>query len=104
MTKFLEMMASLDVSTMAACLDTASSARFRSVMSSTTATHPFATRRSLTSRWRSVFRRIQRPQAIENMAERVGFESTSKRNFRELRGMMSILGHSKKPFGSVIAP
>jgi hypothetical protein len=38
------------------------------------------------------------------MAERVGFESTRKRNFRELRGMMSILRHSKKSFRVVIAP
>jgi hypothetical protein len=36
------------------------------------------------------------------MVREVGFESTSKRNIRELRGMMSILRHSKKATG--IAP
>jgi hypothetical protein len=35
---------------------------------------------------------------------KVGFESTSKRNFRELRGMMSIPRHSKEPIRIVIAP
>ena len=39
-----------------------------------------------------------------SLAEKVGFESTSKRNFRELREMMSIPRHSKKPIGIVIAP
>jgi len=40
----------------------------------------------------------------KKLAERVGFESTRKRNFRELCGMMSILKHSKKSLGLVIAP
>ena len=42
--------------------------------------------------------------AGRKLAERVGFESTRKRNFRELCGMMSILKHSKKSLGLVIAP
>lgn len=34
-------------------------------------------------------------QVIESMAENVGSESARARNFKELRGMMSILKHSK---------
>jgi len=42
--------------------------------------------------------------AGKKLAERVGFESTRKRNFRELCGKMSILKHSKRSLGLVIAP